>query len=195
MVESLPDQLAGRKQDARRIRRQSIEFRDKRGTLFPGYPPVQDEHRWNLAGQSRFNGTEMLGALGEYQNFAALVVGDLYFRSYNQRSGLVVSEVSKHVLNPSLGLKINARVEQTWHYLEIAGSAGRLGRRTSNRPALHEDDRLLPVATERRGGQAQDVFRLGPLQDGVERNCADVVAFVDDDVTVVLDQRVHFALP
>jgi hypothetical protein len=137
----------------------------------------------------------MLDSLGQYENFSTLVVGSLDFRSYRLRSGLIVGDVSKYILNPRFGRKINTRVERTRHHLKIAGSGDRLGRCMTNRPALHENDRLLSIATKRRSGQAEYELRFGPLQYGVERHRSDVMAFVNDDVTVVLDQRVHFALP
>ena len=70
----------------------------------------------------------------------------------------------------------------------------RRGRRVTNRPALHEDDRLLPVEADRCGREAQYELRLGPLEDRVEGDCADVVALVDDHLPIVLDQRIHLAL-
>jgi hypothetical protein len=62
-------------------------------------------------------------------------------------------------------------------------------------PHCINDDRLLPVAADRCRRQAQHVFRLGPLENRVERDRADVVALVDDHLAVVFYQRVHLALP
>ena len=57
-------------------------------------------------------------------------------------------------------------------HLQIVWCAGRLGRRVPDRPALHEDDRLLAIAANRRGSQAEHELRLGPFQDGIEGNGA-----------------------
>ena len=63
-----------------------------------------------------------------------------------------------------------------------------------NRATLHEDDRLLAVAPYWRGGQAKYVPGFGPLQYRLERESRQVVALVDDNVTVVLDESVNLAL-
>jgi hypothetical protein len=57
-------------------------------------------------------------------------------------------------------------------------------------PALHVDDRLVPVAAVRRGGEACDVPRLHLAHDALEGSRGQVVAFVDDHVTVGRDDVV-----
>jgi hypothetical protein len=59
---------------------------------------------------------------------------------------------------------------------------------------LREDDRLLAVAADRRGGQAEHELRLRALENGIERRGAHVVALVNDDMPVVLDERTDLAL-
>jgi hypothetical protein len=71
----------------------------------------------------------------------------------------------------------------------------RLGRRASDWPALHEDDGLLTITADGCRCQTQHVLGLGPLQNGVKRCSANVVALVHDHLTVVFYQRVHLALP
>jgi len=77
----------------------------------------------------------------------------------------------------------------------MARRAGRSSRRMTNRPAMHEDGRRLAIAAKRRGRQAESVFRFGPLQDGVERQRADAMPFVHDDVAKVFAQWVDFCTP
>ena len=60
--------------------------------------------------------------------------------------------------------------------------AGRRCRSMSNRTALHEDNRLLAVSTDRGRGEPEDVACFDGLQDRVERDRADMVAFVNDDL-------------
>jgi hypothetical protein len=62
-------------------------------------------------------------------------------------------------------------------------------------PALHEDDGVLAVVTHGRRGQAEDVFGLDPRHQQVERHGANVVAFVDDDLAVVVEQHTEFLVP
>ena len=80
------------------------------------------------------------------------------------------------------------------HHLQVVRCAGRSGRRVPDGPALHEDDRLLAIAANRRGGQAEHELRLGPFEDGIERRGANMMAFIDDDLSVGLDQCIDLAL-
>jgi len=58
----------------------------------------------------------------------------------------------------------------------------------SDRPALHEDDWLLPIAADRRCCQAKHVLRPCPPQNGIEGDGANVVALIDDYLPVILDR-------
>jgi hypothetical protein len=103
--------------------------------------------------------------------------------------------VPEHVLNSGFERQVNARMQRIRRHFQIMSDTGRFCYRMANRATLHEDDRLLAVATDRRGGEAEHVFRLGAFQNGIERHRADMVAFVHDDMPVMLDQWIHFALP
>jgi hypothetical protein len=70
----------------------------------------------------------------------------------------------------------------------------RLRRLVPDRSALHEDDGLLRVAANRRCRQADHVFRLCTPQDGIERRCTDMVAFVHDHLPVAFHQWIDLAL-
>ena len=54
-----------------------------------------------------------------------------------------------------------------------------------HRPALHEDDRMMAVLASDRGGQSQDESRLGPADDLLEAAGREMVALVDDEMTVL----------
>ena len=100
MVESFTDQFAGRQQNTRGNGWQRVEFRDQCGSLFLGYPPMQDKQRWNLAVQGVLDGIEMFGALGQHQHLPSLAVGVHDLGSNRVRSGLVDGKVSEYILNP-----------------------------------------------------------------------------------------------
>lgn len=135
----------------------------------------------------------MLCALGQHQYLAALLEGARDFCGYGFSPGKVMDQMSENVLDACSGRQVDARLARSRQHLQIVWCAGRLGGRVPERPALHEDDRMLAISANRCGCQAQHELRLGPFEDGVERRCAHVVALVDDDLPVVFDQRVHLA--
>jgi hypothetical protein len=53
---------------------------------------------------------------------------------------------------------------------------------------LREDDRLMTIAAYRGGGQAHHEFCLGLFEDRLEGKGRKVVAFVDDDLPVLVEQ-------
>ncbi|GHU07514.1 hypothetical protein FACS1894158_15880 [Betaproteobacteria bacterium] len=59
---------------------------------------------------------------------------------------------------------------------------------------MHENDRLLTITANWRCGQTKHKLRFDLFQDGIERYCANMMAFIDDNVTVVLNQRIDLAL-
>ena len=60
--------------------------------------------------------------------------------------------------------------------------------------ALHENNRLLAIAANRCGSQAEYIFGFGLLQNRIKRCSADVMALIHNHVTVVFDQRIDFTL-
>ena len=63
-----------------------------------------------------------------------------------------------------------------------------------HRSALHEDDGMMPVLAGYRGGQAEDIPRLAATRHRLEAYRRQVVTFVDDEVTIVGDHVIDFAL-
>ena len=53
----------------------------------------------------------------------------------------------KDILNSGFERQVDARMQRIRRHLQIVRSTGRFCRRVPNRPALHEDNRLLAVAT------------------------------------------------
>ncbi|OIQ72318.1 hypothetical protein GALL_460570 [mine drainage metagenome] len=102
--------------------------------------------------------------------------------------------MSEYLLDAGIKRQFDPSVAGARHHLQIVRRPGRRGCRVADGPALHEDDRLLPVASDRSRCQTEHVLRLGPFQDGVEGDRANVVTFVDDHLSVALDQRAHLAL-
>ena len=64
----------------------------------------------------------------------------------------------------------------------------------TNRSALHEDDRMVAIFAGDGRGQARDELRLRPADDLLETLSGQVVAFVDDEMSVVSDQVTHDVL-
>jgi len=129
---------------------------------------MQDEQSWNLSSQSRRNGFEMVGTLGEYQHLSALAEGASDFAHYGGSSALIVGEVPEHVLNFGFGRQVDTRMQRIRRHLQVMRGTFRFCRPMPNRSTLHKDDLLLAVAADRRGSEAEHVFRLGALQNGVE---------------------------
>src|SRR5690606_16416521 len=65
----------------------------------------------------------------------------------------------------------------------------------TNRAALHEQNGLAAIASDRCRRQPQHVTGTGAFENGFERHCREVVALVHDDVSVVFHNGVGFSLP
>ncbi len=59
---------------------------------------------------------------------------------------------------------------------------------------LHLDDGLVPISPLRSGGQADEVARLHLGEYALERDCRQMVTFVDDDVSVPGDEIIDLPL-
>lgn len=64
-----------------------------------------------------------------------------------------------------------------------------------NRPALHEDDRLVAVFSGWRRREPDNVPGLDLLHDLFESECRDVMALVHDNLAVLGDEILDFAPP
>jgi hypothetical protein len=155
---------------------------------------MQDEGCWLQVMELHLDGIKVFCAFRQDQHLASLRDGIAYLGGDGCCSGGIVGEMSENILDASLLRQVDPDMAGAWHHLQIVRRPGRFHRRVTNRPALHEDDRLLSVAADRCGRGAQHVFRLGPFEDRVEGDCADMVALVDDHLPIVLDQRIHLAL-
>ena len=107
----------------------------------------------------------------------------------------IASNLPEDLLNAGLGRQIDCGMPLLRHHLEFPGCTHRLRGRMSHRTALHEDNGMQTIAADRRGGQTEDKFRLGALKNGVKRRGANVMAFVNDDVAVVLHQWIDLVQP
>jgi hypothetical protein len=108
MVESFADELAGGEQNTRRIGWQRIEFFDERGALLPGHPSVKNETWRRLCTQCHLDGVEVLGALGQDQQLAALIECFADFCGDRRCPRPIVREVPKHLLNARLRRQIDS---------------------------------------------------------------------------------------
>ena len=64
----------------------------------------------------------------------------------------------------------------------------------TNRPALHEDDRMVAILAGDGRGQARDELRLRPADDLLEALSGQVVAFVNDEMSIVSHDVTHDVL-
>ena len=64
----------------------------------------------------------------------------------------------------------------------------------TNRPALHEDDRMVAILAADGRGQACDIPGLRPADDLLEALSGQVVAFVNDEMSIVSDDVTHDVL-
>jgi hypothetical protein len=67
--------------------------------------------------------------------------------------------------------------------------------REAHRPDLHSQDRVVPIAAVGRGREAQDVAGTHLTKHTLERNGRNVVALVDDDVSVAGHDVLDTSLP
>lgn len=58
----------------------------------------------------------------------------------------------------------------------------------ADRAALHKNNRVVSITPDRRGGQADDISGLGLLENRLEGKCRDVVALIDDDLAIFIEQ-------
>ena len=64
----------------------------------------------------------------------------------------------------------------------------------TNRPALHEDDRMVAILAGDGRGQARDEPGLRPADDLLETLSGQVVAFVNDEMSIVSNEVTHDVL-
>ena len=135
----------------------------------------------------------MLGAFGQHQHFSALPVGALDLKSNRVGSDLVVRQVAQNILDARRRRHVDACLAVAWRDFQIVRCARRPDCRVAQRSTLHEDDGLLPVAADGRGGQPMNKPGLDPLEYGVKAQGPDMVAFVNNHLAVVRHQRIDFA--
>ena len=144
----------------------------------------------------------MLVALGQYQGRPSFV---------NGRAHVVADELIAGLIRDQLGVQL---LELDSHILrrrsrgpepggtdmhgvrEGTGSRQRPGiDPVPDRPALHEDDRMMAILAADGRGQACDIPGLRPADDLLEALSGQVVAFVNDDMSIVSDDVIHDVLP
>jgi hypothetical protein len=109
VIEALANQLTGRKKNARRVGRQCIQVSDQFRSLLPGHSTVQNERRRLQPIERRFDRIEVFRAFGQDQHLASLPHGITHLGGDSFRSGLVIGEMTKHVLNACIGRQVDPR--------------------------------------------------------------------------------------
>ena len=155
---------------------------------------MQNSQCWNFAVQSSHDGIEMLRALRQHEDLTALLVRILDLRRNRDVPRRIAGDVPKNILNARFLWQINPRVQCARRDGQIVWRACRFRGGMACWPALHENNRLPAIATNRCGSQAKHIFRFGLFQDRLERLRAQVMTFIDNDLPIVCDQRVDFTL-
>src|SRR5208283_4806461 len=96
------------------------------------------------------------------------------------RTCRIVGKMAEDILNASVRRHIDQRGAETRGYGKIVGRVLGLRSGVTNRSALHEDDRLLTITSNRGCRQAQYEPCFGMPQYGVEGDGADMVTLIDD---------------
>ena len=104
----------------------------------------------------------MFGALGQHQNLSPLIARTLDFCRNGRRASGIGSQVPEHILNPDIGGEVELGKAHAGHHLQIMGRAGRLHCQITDRPALHEDDRLLAIPAN---GRSREGSGSGGISD------------------------------
>src|SRR6218665_865016 len=156
---------------------------------------VQDEDARRNLPKGVSKGGNVICAFCQDQNLAPLAVA-LKDRINNlPRSAHVIHEAGEDVLNSRVTWNLKRPCHANRMDLHPLWRAARPLGRVPDRPALHEDDGVLAIATHGGRGEAEDVLRLGPSQQQVKRYGSDVMALVDDDLARVVEQRAEFFVP
>ena len=137
---------------------------------------------------------QMFGAFRQHQHLATFAISFLDFGDNFSRSTLVAGKMKEHILNTDALRQIERRVTVLGYHLQITRRIFGFTRRAANGAALHEDDRLLTIATDWSCGETKYIFCFHALEDGLERGGADMMTFINDHVPVVFNQRVNLTL-
>ena len=132
----------------------------------------------------------MPGTFSQHQHLASFAEGNNDFANDGAGAIRIIGQIGKHILNPGVIRQLDFPSQQMRHDHQVMRRTGSLGRGVTNRPALHEYDRLLAVATEWCGGEPENVFCFDAFENAFKRYGANVVALVDNHVTIVFDQFV-----
>ena len=109
------------------------------------------------------------------------------------------SGIERGDLHGRLALEVGREPEAGLANRDLVAEGARGGLRLgidaiAHRAALHEDDRMVAVLARDRRGEPQHVSRLRPPRDELEADGREMVALVDDQVTVVADEIAHLAV-
>src|SRR5208283_1007520 len=143
----------------------------------------------------------MLVALGQYQRRPSFVNGRTHVVADKLIAGLIRNQLGVQLLE--LDSHILGRRSQ-WPKpggTDMHGVRKWTGSRrcpgidpVTNRPALHEDDRMLAILAADGRGQACDIPGLRPADDLLEALSGQVVAFVNNEMSIVSNDVIHDVL-
>ena len=170
--------------------------------LLSAHAAAQHDQMLDAGRQPLGQGIEMLVALGQHQRRSTFVNGLEHVIADELIAGLVRDQLASTALGTgfarsSAAAPVGRKPVGTDMDGMFEGACGclRLGvDPMTNRSALHEDDRMVPVFASDRGGQARDELCLCLADDLLETVRGQVVAFVHDEMSVIADQIIHDSL-
>jgi len=134
----------------------------------------------------------------QYDRRTAFLDDRDHFLANKPVSGLVIHQFSAEVveLDSFIWMRLADRTEcgRANEDMMLEWSSDRLAfciHAVANRSALHEHDGVMPVFAGDCRGQSREILRLRTPRDLLEAERREVVAFVDDDVTVLGDAVVN----
>ncbi|SAI66694.1 Uncharacterised protein [Bordetella ansorpii] len=195
MVETFANQLATGQQHTRYIRIQCIQGRDHAGALFLRLTAMQQEQRLHPPNQSSMQCVKMLSPLGQGQHLAILCKSACDFVGNRRGTSHLVSKLAEYVLDGRIFGKRSSRRQIAWHTLQHPGRTSRFGSGMANRATLHEQNGLTAIAPDWCCCQPQYVTGADTFENGLKRHCREVMAFVDNDLSVIFHNGIGFSLP
>ena len=196
VVKPFSDIASGRQDHSRFVLRHRRQGSRYFPPLLLSHTSLQDEDVLGTACQLGCEILEMLRPTGQKQRAPSRfygshdVVGDhLVARGIIYQSGIDVlyrdlSEVGSH---PEFGVAGSDLVLEGRRFRHCPGAHAE-----AHGPTLHVNDRMVPVLSRRRGGQTDDILGLHLPHHLFEREGGYVVTFIDDHLTVLTHEVLHF---
>ena len=194
MVESLSDKPSRRKDEPRLSIGKRLECLDHEATLPARHPAMEDGQFGYQRGEEDAKRLKVFTPLGEHDHLPAFAICLHYVLADPPVARFVLGEDPEYLLDVRFRRQSgdDEVAEPEFHAFRRRG--GTCGREP-DRATLHEDDRILAVAPDRRRGEPDHEAAFHPFQDSLEGDGGDVMAFIDDHLSVAVDQLLDVFAP